>query len=132
MGQTHDSSIMVIGNNAHFCYLMRRYIRKSKYQILFSTLGDDALTLARREKPDAIILEAIGSAALSWQMLRALKGYPETQSIPVVLCSWHDETMHGMQEGANACLRMPILFDDFLGALTHIGVMKPHTKDISP
>ena len=132
MGQTDDSSIMVIGNNAHFCYLMRRYIRKSKYQILFSTLGDEALILAQREKPDAIILEAIGSETLSWRILHALKGNPETQAIPVVLCSWHDETKHGIQEGANVCLCMPILFDDFQAALTQIGVIKPHAKEISP
>lgn len=132
MGQTHDSSIMVIGNNAHFCYLMRRYIRKSKYQSIFSTLGEDALILARREKPEAIILEAIGSETLSRQILHALKGNPETQSIPVVLCFWNDEAIHGLQDGANACLRLPILFDDFLGVLTQIGVIKPHPKEISP
>lgn len=132
MGQAYDSSIMVIGNNAHFCYLMRRYIRKSKYQSLFSTLGEDALALARREKPEAIILESIGSDTLSQQILHGLKGNPETQQIPVVLCSWHEATTHSMQDGANACLRLPILFDDFLGVLTQLGVIKPHAKEISP
>lgn len=129
MGQTDDSCIMVIGNNAHFCYLMRRYIRKSKFQILFSTLGDEALILAQREKPDAIVLEAIGSESLSWQLLRALKRHPETQTIPVVLCSWHDETKHGNQEGASVCLRMPILYADFEAALKATLTKDKNEKD---
>ena len=132
MGQTGDSSIMVIGNDAHFCYLMRRYIRKSMYQILFSTLGEDAFILAKREKPEAIVLEVDHPGTTSWQILHALKGNAETKSIPVVLCSWHDETKHGLQDGADACLRMPILYDDFLAALTQIGVIKPRAKEISP
>jgi len=129
MGQTGDSSILVIGNNAHFCYLMQRYIRKSMFRHLFSTLGDEALALAQREKPKAIVLEVERPGTSSWQILRALKGHPDTQSIPVVLCSWHDESKQGLEAGANACLRLPILYEDFLAALTHTGVIDPHAKE---
>jgi CheY-like chemotaxis protein len=117
MGQADDSSIMVIGNNAHFCYLMRRYIRKSMFQPIFSTLGDEALALAQREKPRAIVLEVDHPGTTSWQILRALKGHPETHNIPVVLCSWQDDARQGLQEGASACLCMPILYEDFGAAL---------------
>lgn len=117
MGQAEVSSILVIGNNAHFCYLMRRYIRKCMYQPLFSSVGEEALAIAQREKPVAIVLEVDHLGSSSWQILHALKGVPDTRSIPVVLCSWQEDAQSGLQEGAAACLRMPILYEDFRAAL---------------
>jgi len=117
MGQAEISSILVIGNNAHFCYLMRRYIRKSMFQPLFSTVGEEALAVAQREKPAAIVLEVDHLGSSSWQILHLLKGVPDTRNIPVVLCSWQEDAQYGLQEGASACLLMPILYEDFRAAL---------------
>jgi CheY-like chemotaxis protein len=117
VGQIGDSTIMVIGNNAHFCYLMRRYIRKSMFQPLFSTVGEEALALAQQERPAAIVLEVDRPGTSSWQILHLLKGYPDTRNIPVVLCSWQEDAQYGLQEGASACLRMPILYEDFKAVL---------------
>ncbi len=117
MGQAEISTILVIGNNAHFCYLMRRYIRKSMFQPLFSTVGEEALAVAQREKPAAIVLEVDHLGTSSRQILHLLKGVPDTRDIPVVLCSWQEDAQSGLQEGASACLRMPILYEDFKAAL---------------
>lgn len=129
MGQTGNSSIMVIGNNAHFCYLMQRYIRESMFQPLLSTLGDEALDLAQQEKPAVIVLEVDHLGTISRHILRALKAKPETKHIPVVLCSWQDDGKFGLQEGASACLRMPILYEDFQIALSKTGVSACHAKE---
>ena len=59
MGQAEISTILVIGNNAHFCYLMRRYIRKSMFQPLFSTVGEEALALAQRKSPPPLCSNSI-------------------------------------------------------------------------
>jgi two-component system cell cycle response regulator len=117
MGQAEISSILVIGNNAHFCYLMRRYIRKSMFQPLFSSLGEEALALAQREKPSAIVLEVDHRGTSSRKILNLLRGFPDTRDIPVVLCSWQEDTHYGLQESASTCLRMPILYEDFKAAL---------------
>lgn len=129
MGQTGNSSIMVIGNNAHFCYLMQRYIRKSLFQPIFSTLGDEALDLAQKERPAVIVLEVDHLGTISRQILRALKTKPDTKQIPVVLCSWQDDQKHGLQEGASAFLQMPILYEDFQMALSNTGVSVYHAKE---
>ena len=120
MGQAEISSILVIGNNAHFCYLMRRYIRKSMFQPLFSSLGEEALALAQREKPSAIVLEVDHRGTSSRRILHLLKGLPDTRDIPVVLCAWQEDAHYGLQEGADTCLHMPILYEDFKAALSKL------------
>lgn len=115
-------SIMVIGADSHFCYLMRRYVKKSAHNIIFAYVGDDVLALARREKPIAIILEVDQPDTWGWSVFQALKKTDETAEIPMVLCSWQDEAQRGIDAGAEACLRKPILYEDFLSALIQIGI----------
>ena len=128
MGQAEISSILVIGNNAHFCYLMRRYIRKSMFRPLFSNLGEEALVLAQREKPSAIVLEVDHRGISSRNILRLIKASPDTRDIPVVLCSWQEDTQYALKEGTNACLRMPILYEDFKAALAKLLMKEPDEK----
>ncbi len=122
MNQASTGSIMVIGNDAHFCYLMQSYIRESASQVLVTSLLDDALALASREQPTAIILEIDNPGNEGWYLLRGLKAGSLTCRIPVVLCSWLDEQKRGIEEGAATCLRRPILYKDFISALTSLGL----------
>jgi CheY-like chemotaxis protein len=123
MDQRADtSSIMVIGSDSHFCYLMRRYVSESFHNVIFAYLGDDALALAQKEIPAAIILEVDQPDTRGWDLLKTLKANLNTQNIPVVLCSWLDDDQRGIEEGADACLRKPILFSDFKRVLSLIGI----------
>lgn len=114
--------VMVIGYDANFCYLLRRYVQKSARQVVFAYLGEEALAMAQRQKPAAIVLEVGLPGTMGWDLLQALKGDHTTSGIPVVLCSWLGEEELGLEDGADAYLQKPILYEDFVAALTGIGV----------
>ena len=124
MDQAVRPKVMVIGDDSHFCYLMRRYVRQSDYQIALAYKGEDALELARREKLAAIILEVDHPGSMGWSVLKALKSDAQTCEIPVVLCSWRDdeEDLRGADHKADIYLRKPILYDDFKSALEQLGI----------
>lgn len=122
MDQATGATIMVVGNDSSFCYLMRRYAKKSMHRVVFAYLGEEALALARREKPAVVVLEVGRPGTMGWSVLRALRADQVTRDIPVVLCSWGDEGEQGLEEGADVCLRKPILYEDFLTALTDVGI----------
>ena len=82
MNQAASVTIMVVGDDSSFCYLMRRYVGKSAHQILFAYLGEDALALAQREKPAAIVLEVGLPGTMGWDVLRALRADQATCDIP--------------------------------------------------
>jgi CheY-like chemotaxis protein len=117
------AKIMVVGDDPSFCYLMRRYALKSAHPIVFAYLGEDALALARRENPAAIMLEVGLPGTMGWNVLRLLKANQATCDIPVVLCSWLDEEDCSLEEGADVYLRKPILYEDFLAALADIDAL---------
>jgi DNA-binding response OmpR family regulator len=122
MDQTSNNRIMIVGGDSHFSYLMQRYVRTSAHKIITANLGDDVLALARCEKPVAIVLKVDLPETIGWDTLRALKTDPEVGKIPVIVCSWLDEEMRVLAEGADIYLRLPILFADFEAALAATSV----------
>jgi len=123
MSRTAPASILVVGDDTHFCYLMQRYIKYTAHQITFAFLGDDMLEIAQREKPVAVILQLQLSGNTGWKILHTLKNDPTTKEIPVLLCSWSDDEKRSFEEGADSFLRMPILYQDFQAALADMGIV---------
>jgi CheY-like chemotaxis protein len=121
--QVVNSSIMVIGFDTYFCYLMRRYVRMVEHQLVFANRGEDALTQARDIQPCAIILEVEQTGNLSWTTLKALKSDQITSHIPIVICSWQDEEQHSKQEGADYYLHLPVMYEHFKLALENVGAI---------
>lgn len=122
MNKALPAKIMVIGDDSHFCYLMRRYVRESSHPMVFAYAHDNYIEMAQQTHPAAIVLEASLPGSASWQALKALKASPEVSCIPIILCSWEDERAHGGENGVDVYLRMPILFNDFMNALARVGI----------
>ena len=116
------SSILVIGADVHFCYLLQRYVRESNHPLLFSGPDGTVLEISHREKPSLIILEDGLTDLKGQEMIRLLKTDPLTRQIPLALCSWHREETQESEDGADVYLPMPILFGDFLALLTKYGL----------
>ena len=110
-------TLVVVGDDASFCYLLERYAKKSDYRAVSVHSHEDALSTTLRESPVAVILELDLPKGRGWKAYHALKHHPETCEIPVILCSWSDETERGLDEGGTVHLRKPILYDDFLEVL---------------
>lgn len=116
------SPLLVVGDDASFCYLMQRYAQKAACPIVLAHFGEDALSIALHENPGVVIVELDGPGDKGLAILGTLKAHPLTCDIPVILCSWTDEAEHDLDVSAALYLRKPILYDDFQAALTEVGV----------
>lgn len=117
MNQNSSERIMIVGRDLHSSYLLQRFVRRSARKVITAIHSDDVLSLACGEKPVAIVLEVDTSENVGWHMLRTLKSNPETKRIPVMVCSWLDDSARGLAEGADVYLRMPFLYEEFGTAL---------------
>ena len=118
-----NAPIMIIGSDASFCYLMQRYVIQSHHAVCMANLGEDIVAMALRVSPIAILLEADPPANRSLALLETLSGHAGTRDIPVLLCAWQEQEDTGLQFGADGYLPKPILYKDFVQALTHIGIV---------
>jgi signal transduction histidine kinase/DNA-binding response OmpR family regulator len=88
--------------------IIGEHLTREGYRVLYAGSGDEALEMARRERPDAITLDIMMPQPDGWSVLQALKADPELASIPVVLISMTADRGLGFALGAAAVLSKPV------------------------
>ena len=92
-------------------------------RVLQAPDGRKGLEAARKEKPDAILLDVLMPNLDGWETLRTLKQLAETRSIPVVILSVVENRAFGISLGAVEHLVKPVERPALLLALSKAGVL---------
>jgi PAS domain S-box-containing protein len=108
-GQRHEvATVLVVDDEVVIRDLLLEYLQLWDYSAVSASSGVEALEIARRIKPDLIILD-VGMLPMSGlDVLRQLKQDPATRAIPVLLHSVADEPEQMLALGAADFLRKPI------------------------
>jgi CheY-like chemotaxis protein len=122
MNHPISTTILVIGTDTYFCYLLSRYVRESAHELMISPVDQNAVEVAQREKPVLIIIEDTLIKMKGREIIEEFKANQTTCQIPLVSCSWHHQEADEGQSGADYCLHMPILFGDFKAILDDLGI----------
>lgn len=105
--------------------LLHRFVERSGLQAVHARAGEELLELVRQVRPAVIILEAeLPGKMRGWEAARALQADPQTRNIPIITCSWLEETDARVLVGeVSSHLQKPELHcDDFGAALRKAGV----------
>jgi len=114
--------VMVVEDDPAFIYLMQRFVIRSGCRLVSTTQGEEALALARRERPSVIVLD-VGLPGMSgWEVLEVLKADQDTRGIPVVVCSGWDAEIRSREKGVAGYLNKPVRYNDFVEALASVGI----------
>jgi CheY-like chemotaxis protein len=122
MGGAAVPTIMIVGDDENFSYLMQRYMHESGYRALVCHLSPDLTLQAQHEQPAVILLEVSSFEASGRGVVRQLKENHLTQHIPIVVCSWLEEDLAIATEGVTRYLHKPVMYRDVLAALADAGV----------
>ena len=99
--------VMVVDDDPATRELILRGLRKEGFRVLAASSGEEAIRLARQQRPDAISLDVLMPGMDGWTVLRTLKGDPLTAAIPVVMVSMLDDRDIGYALGAAEYLTKP-------------------------
>ena len=82
------------------------------YDVLMARRGEEAVQLAKRERPDLILMDVMMPGGIDgFEACRRLKAQPETRHIPVIICTTLDDQGNrnrGLQAGAEDFITKPI------------------------
>jgi DNA-binding response OmpR family regulator len=92
--------ILVIEDDRDLALLLRRQLESDGYQVLLAGSGEDALWLAREERPQLITLDIMLPDVDGFAVLEELKSNRVTAPIPVVIASVLSESDKGYALGA--------------------------------
>jgi two-component system, cell cycle response regulator DivK len=81
--------ILLVEDNEMNRDMLSRRLQRKGYDVVIAEDGEQALTLARLEEPDLILMDVSLPAMDGWQVTRLLKGAHDTRHIPVIALTAH-------------------------------------------
>lgn len=101
-------TILAVDDNEDILELLRRYLVPHRYRVVTAQSASVALDLATRLQPDVITVDLMMPEQDGWDLLQTLLNRPETQHIPIVVCSVLKQRELALSLGAAAFLEKPI------------------------
>ncbi len=110
-------TVLVVDDDRSTRELISRGLEKEGFRVITASSGEEALRLARAQRPDAISLDVLMPGMDGWTVLSSLKSDPITASIPVVVVSMLDDRDIGFALGAADYLTKPVDREKLVAAL---------------
>lgn len=115
-----DLNILVIDSDPQIAEVYKRYVDGTNFKITAVSNPAEIVEYSKSLQPFAITLDLILPEQDGWEILKNIKGDPDTKDIPVIICSIKDEKEKALEMGAIDYLTKPILDDDLLQALNRL------------
>lgn len=111
------SKILIVDDERDILELVSLILSEGGMDVFQAQDGLSALEIARKEKPDLILLDIMMPEIDGWEVLKILKIEEETKDIPVAMLTCKTETrdkVMGIQEGAIDYITKPFAPEDLL------------------
>ncbi|MBN2382395.1 hybrid sensor histidine kinase/response regulator [bacterium] len=123
--------LVLIEPDQHISKLLKTYLVQDGYNVLAISSGREALEQIQRLKPSLICLNPVLSDINGWELLKKLKGQPETSTIPVIIVTVLEKRKLAKKCGADDYIILPVRKNKFVETIvkTLSGSQAPLTND---
>lgn len=118
------NKIMVVDDSPTERFFLGGLLSKQGYQVVTAENGEEAITKAKQEKPDLIIMDVVMPGLNGFQATRAISKDDETRGIPVIMCTskgQETDKVWGMRQGARDYIVKPVNQEELLKKITALG-----------
>jgi two-component system, chemotaxis family, response regulator PixH len=115
--------ILIIEDSQSERDLMTLYLERNNYQVISTNNATDAMEMAVKHKPDAIVTDITMDGVNGFELCRLLKVYPDTQNIPIIACTARDRDLDrkwGQKQGIEIYITKPYSEVDLVKAIESI------------
>ncbi len=109
--------LLVVEDDESFAAIVRDFARGMGFQCVVAGTAEEAMSLARQSRPDAVVLDLGLPDQSGLTVLDRLKHDDETRHIPVHVVSASDHTQTALSLGAIGYLVKPVKREDLADAL---------------
>ena len=105
-----DTTILIVEDEAPLVTLLRYNLEREGFAVLDAQDGEEALNVAREQKPDLVLLDWMLPLMSGIELCRQLRRGAETRAIPVVMLTARGEEgdkLRGLDSGADDYVTKP-------------------------
>ena len=102
--------ILVVEDENALVTLLRYNLEREGFQVIEAGDGEEALVLAREQRPDLILLDWMLPLLSGIEVCRQLRRLPETRSVPIIMLTARGEEgdkLRGLDSGADDYVTKP-------------------------
>ncbi|NOY98047.1 MAG: response regulator [Chloroflexi bacterium] len=103
--------ILIVEDNFDNLALVRFLLEHADYEVLAAQNGRDGLAVARKERPDLVLMDLSLPKMDGWSATKAIKSDPKTAHIPLLALTAHtlpEDRRRAMQAGCDGYISKPI------------------------
>ena len=112
--------ILVVDDSPTERFFLADLLAKKGYTVITAENGDEAVAKIRAERPSLVLMDVVMPGQSGFQVTRELSRDPETQQIPIVICSSKSnetDRIWGLRQGARGYLTKPIRAEELLSEI---------------
>jgi DNA-binding response OmpR family regulator len=126
--------VLLVEDNRDILRATQRILATQKYDILTAMDGEQALSVARAEPPDLILLDVMLPRLDGLEVCRRLKSDPQTSGIMIILVTGRgsiDNRVEGFEAGADDYVPKPFHLPELLARVRSALRIKRLTDDLA-
>jgi DNA-binding response OmpR family regulator len=107
MATVGNNKILIVDDEKQIVEIVKAYLEREGYRTIVAYDGKSALTLARKEHPDLIILDLMLPEITGWDVCRTLRAESD---VPIIMLTARDDTTDkiiGLELGADDYVSKP-------------------------
>jgi two-component system cell cycle response regulator DivK len=126
--------ILIAEDDMDLRNIIHDLLESSGFQTVQAANGQEALTLAAREKPDLLVLDLAMPELDGWQVAKILRQAPSTRDLPIIALTAHamaGDCEKALQAGCDSYLAKPFVLADLVAEI-HRLTERPSPKKTRP
>jgi DNA-binding response OmpR family regulator len=126
--------ILIVDDEADILHFLELVLRERGYEVTTAASGREAIELARKVRPDLMLLDIMMPQMDGWEVLKLLRVDELTAQIPVAMVSARTDPkdrVQGLQEGAVDYICKPFSLDDLIAKVEAIFAQPASRRGLS-
>jgi DNA-binding response OmpR family regulator len=115
-----QNRILIVEDDTDMVHAMAVRLKAQGYSLVFAEDAISAISVARKEKPDLIVLDLGLPAGDGFMVIKRLKALPDLMLVPIIVVSARNPKFNEplvLEAGADLFLQKPFEAAEFLGAI---------------
>ena len=111
------TKVLIVDDSAPDLENLKAILHKANYQVVTADSGDKAIELARKEKPNVILLDIVMQGTDGYRACREITRDPATKDIPILFVSSKNQKadeMWARKQGGKALISKPYTEDQII------------------
>ncbi|MBX2862752.1 MAG: response regulator [Leptolyngbyaceae cyanobacterium MAG.088] len=116
-------TVLIVEDTPSERELISHYLQQEGYRVIHAITAKEGLDKAIASQPNVIVTDVVMPGMSGFELCRSLKRSPETEKVPVVICSSKDQAIDrlwGMRQGADAYITKPFNREELLKVIKSV------------